>query len=586
MRLDEIDKMERKIEQQRNKKRKKKKSTFKSLFSIILILLLCTGVYKLVDKYMPNFKEISIRKIFPQWDNDHTVIVLKDTAIKADKPAVNQKGEIYLPVQFIKDYIDKYIFWEESSSKLTITTENKVIRMKTDDLTAYVNDEPFKLALPIEIINGTAYMPKTLLESLYDISVTYNETTDIAIVDYTDQVKKTGKIISKKAIIRSESNIKAYIVQKLVLGDECVVYDSKDGWTKVRTKEGILGYTETENIGNIVELKAKEKEVITKGEVWKPKNGKINMAWDQVFKVTNNTDSNRIKTQKGLDILSPTWFSISDGTGLIKNIADKRYVEWAHSQGYQVWALLSNSFDAKITHDALSKTDTRAYVIKQILALASLYDLDGINIDFESVAKEDGDYYLQFIRELTPYLKKQGVIVSVDVYVPAAWTQHYQRDEVAKIVDYIMIMAYDEHWSTSPESGSVASIGWVKRGIQNSLAQIPSEKLIMGIPYYTRLWAETPADGGVKVSSQAYGMDNARKLLKDHNVEPVWDQEAGQYYGQYVENGVTYKIWLEDEASIKEKVKLVKEYNLAGIAGWKRGMENNGTWDTLYENLK
>lgn len=582
MRLDEIDK----LEKRRNKRYKNKRNFLTKAVTLILFIALLFGIYQLSYDYIPSFKEVSIREIFPQWNNDTTVIVLKDVPIESDKPAINQNNEIYLPVEFVKDYIDKYIFWDKAVSKLTITTENKVMRMKTEDLTAYINDEAFKLALPIEVINDTAYMPKTLLESLYDITITYSDSTDIAIVDYTDEIKKTAKVVSKKVNIRSEATVKAYIVGKLVLDDEVVVYDSDEQWTKIRTKEGIVGYIESKNIGGIVEVQAKPKEVVPKSEGWKPENGKINMVWDQVFKVTSNTDAYRIKNQKGLDVLSPTWFSISDETGLIKNIADKRYVDWAHSQGYQVWALLSNSFDAKITHATLSNTDTREYIIKQILALASLYNLDGINIDFESVAKEDGDYYLQFIREITPYLKKQGIIVSVDVYVPAAWTQHYQRDEVAKIVDYMVIMAYDEHWSTSPKSGSVASIGWVRRGIENSLQQIPAEKLIMGIPYYTRLWAETPIDGGVKVSSKAYGMESARKLLKEHNVEPVWNEEAAQYYGQYQQDGVTYKIWLEDEASIAEKIKLVEEHNLAGIAGWKRGMEKDAIWDVLYENLK
>lgn len=569
-------------------KKQKKSKPFKIIIIILLFIIIGLISWKVIDKYIPNFKQISLRTAFPEWSEDGLAIILSDVPIRMEKPAIEQDGEIYLPVEFIKQYIDEYIFWEEPSQNLTITTEKKVIRMKTDDLTAYVNDEVLKLNIPIEMINDTAYMPKVLLESLYDISIIYSPDTDIVMVDYTDKVKSTGTIIDDKVSVRDKPNIKNGIITKLNSNDEVIVYSEEqiDNWTKIRTNTGIVGYISSKKIGNIVEIQPEPKEIEPPSETWQPTNGKINMAWDQVFNVEASVNDNRIKAQKGLDVLSPTWFSIADEKGTIKNIANKKYVDWAHKEGYKVWPLIDNQFSGKLTHKVLSDPDARKNIIKQLLALIATYDLDGINVDFENVNKEDGDYYLQFIRELTPFLKAQGAVVSVDVYVPAPWTQHYQRDELAKIVDYVVIMAYDEHWSTSENSGSVASIGWVEKSVKESLEQIPKEKLIMGIPYFTRLWIETPTDGKVTVKSEAYGMNGGKKVLEDNKVEPVWDGETGQYYGEYQKDNITYKIWLEDERSIEEKLKLVEKYDLAGISGWKRGLEKDSIWDVLYENLK
>ncbi len=577
-----------------------KKSKWWIIFIIILILIGLGFIgLKLVDKYMPNFNHINIRNLLPEWGESESEIILEDTPIKTKNPPMffNFYGDVYLPVDFVKEYIDKYIFWEESSKKLTITTENKVIKMKTDELTAYVNDKVLNLDFPIEMINNTAYLPKILLESLYDIKITCNYALDynLVIVDYTNRPKSLATIISKKSNVRYQPNIKSPIVYDLFLDDSVYLYSESDdnGWIKIRTMDGIVGYILTKDIGEVTEVPPKEKEIITQRELWKPENGKVNLVWDYVTTIASSSQSSKLKPHKGLDVLSPTWFEFADVDGNIKNTANKVYIDFAHSQGYQVWALFGNkldgAFNSKITHEILTNTDARENMIKQLLALTSMYDLDGINIDFEEVLVEDGDYFLQFIRELTPFLKEQGVIISVDVYVPRNHTKHYQRNELAKIVDYIAVMAYDEHWSTSKISGSVASIGWVEDAIIASLEQeqIPPEKLLLGLPYYTRLWQETPNDkGGVNVKSSAHGIEAGKKILKDKNIEPIWDEQTGQYYGEYQQGEVTYKIWLEEERSLQEKLNLVEKYNLAGIAGWQRVFTNDSIWELLYENLK
>ncbi|WP_058486042.1 glycosyl hydrolase family 18 protein [Defluviitalea phaphyphila] len=562
---------------------RKRKIRFISLFFILGIIILIF----MIKKYMPNFRVVSVQEVFNNFGGEKTGLILgKDIIVMENEPKIIDE-EIFLPFDFVKEYVDPYIFWDEEVEKLTITTKNKVIRMKTDELTYYVNQQPLTLQLPLRKFGDVPYISFSFLKDLFNIEANYNEENNIVIMDYTTDVKKIGEIITKKAPIRYEGNIKSPILKKLILEDKVRIFEENEDWYYVRTEDGIIGYIAKKHIGNIETIQGEELEVEDISPSWKPVEGKINLVWDQVFKPEDSEASYKFNEIKGLDVLSPSWFSIENENGDLKNIASKKYVDWAHSKGYQVWAMITNPFtDSDLTHKVLSNTDKRENIIKQLLAFASLYDLDGINIDFESLRTETGEYYVQFIRELTPLLKEQGLVVSVDMYVPSGWTRHYNRAEVGKVVDYIIVMAYDEHWSTSPESGSVASIGWVEEGIKNTLEEVPKEKVILGLPYYTRLWKEEIIDGEIQVSSRAYGMARGENILKENNVEPVWLEDIGQYYGEYKEGDITYKIWLEEERSIEEKVKLVDKYDLAGVAGWKRGLEKEEIWDVLYEYLK
>jgi len=562
-------------------KRKKKK------FGIIFFIIIIATSFALVKKYMPNFNLIPAYEAFSELSEEKVGMVLGKDIIAMEYSPQIVEGEIFLPFDFVKDYIDPYLFWDEGTQKLTITTQNKVIRMKTDDLTYYINQEPLKLQVPLRKFEEVPYIPFSFLEEWFDIEAVYHKESNIVVMDYTIEAKKIAEVIKKNASIRYEDNIKSPILEKLSLDEKLVLFDESGDWFYVRTERGIVGYISKKHIGNIKEVEGKAVVEEESFPTWEPVQGKINLVWDQVFKVESSEVPSKFEPIYGLDVLSPSWFEIEDEEGNLRNIASRRYVDWAHSQGYQVWAMITNPFsDPDLTHKVLSNTDSRENIIKQLLAFSSIYNLDGINIDFESLKKETGEYYVQFIRELTPLLKEQGLVVSVDMYVPSGWTRHYNRSEVGKVVDYIMIMGYDEHWSTSPKSGSVASIGWVEEGIKNTLKEVPNEKVILGIPYYTRLWAEEEVDGEIKVSSKAYGMSRGEKFLKDAGVEAKWLEDVGQYYGEYSRGNIVYKIWLEEEKSIEEKVKLVKKYDLAGVAGWKRGLEKKEVWDVLYKYLK
>ena len=367
----------------------------------------------------------------------------------------------------------------------------------------------------------------------------------------------------------------------------------ENGYLKISTKDGYIGYINKKSIKEKVlnednsynEEKKPELES-EPTEVWKP-DGKINLVFEQMTNVEAIRASLKKTYPKGIDVLVPTFFSFLNENGDIRNLADKTYVENAHSNGFQVWGLLTDNFDKKISHSVLSSTETREYVIKQLLAFVSIYNLDGINIDFESVPTNDGEYFIQFLREFAPLLKKQGAILSVDLFVPKPWTAHYMREEVGKIADYAIVMGYDEHYAGSKNAGSVASISWSKEGITSTLKEnIPKEKLILAVPFYTRIWTEENIDGKIKLSSKAYGMNKAYEFITEKGGQFTWLENMGQYYAEVKEGNKTYKVWLEDERSLEKRLDLILQYDIAGCAAWKLWLEKEEVWNILNEKLK
>ena len=316
--------------------------------------------------------------------------------------------------------------------------------------------------------------------------------------------------------------------------------------------------------------------------------GKINLAWDHVSSDSRNLAIER--SINGLDVISPTWFAVVNEEGFVLNKADSKYVADAHSKNYKVWALLSNSFDRELTKKILASDQAQENVIKQMVTYVSVYDLDGINVDFENVYDSDKDRFTAFIRKLGAALKEQQVVLSVDVTTPSKasfWSLCYDRKELARVADYIMVMTYDEHWRLSPISGSVASIGWVEKGLKATLAEVPGKKLLLGIPLYTREWEETTNDKGeVSVQSRALSMTQADKQIADNQASVIWLEDKGQYYAEYTKDNKRYRIWLEDATSIKLKAGLVHKYGLAGTALWRKGFEKEEIWDVLRETVK
>lgn len=570
----------------------------RKIISIAILIIFLIGVIGGIAYAIYYFNTIPNNSVVAAFETDGLNLVVEGEIVLSKNSPKIVDEEILLPIEVIKKYFDPNIYWDDNLKKVTITTENKLIRMKTNELEAMVNNKPVNLNMPAIEENGEVFIPIEFLSDLYNIDINYLKDQNVIIIDYRNRMIQIAEPISEEAVIRKGRSIKYPIIKRFEFKDSennkeniLRVYEEYDKWYKVRTSNGAIGYIEKKYVKvkwltvNLIPPEEERRE-----ETWKPENGKINLVWEMMY--GRRPDLDKIGKIEGLDVTSPTWFQLKDDTGELINRADATYVEWAHKNGYKVWALFSNDFqDIKATSRFLNNTDARDNVIRQILIYSSLYKLDGINIDFENVYKEDKDALTQFVRELTPLLKEQGLVVSVDVTIPDGsdtWSKCYDRKALGEVVDYVMLMTYDQHWATSPVSGSVAQITWVEKNIAKVLNMVPKEKLILGLPFYTRLWEEEKTKyGNIKVTNpKVLSMESAKKMVDENNAKVKWDEESGQFYAEFKENGKNYKIWMEDENSINLKSSLVHKYKLAGTAAWRRSDESPEVWEVLNSNLK
>ena len=309
----------------------------------------------------------------------------------------------------------------------------------------------------------------------------------------------------------------------------------------------------------------------------------VNLSWHQVTSAeANSYFADAVANVSGVNVISPTWFYLTDTAGNIADISSADYVQQAHDRGMKVWGLIDNFTADVSTTDTLSQLSSRQNIISQLMAAAERVKLDGINIDFETLSEDAGPHFLQFLREISIECHKRNLVLSVDNPVPEDFTSHYDRGEQGEVVDYVIIMGYDEHYVGSEEAGSVASLPWVEKGVADTLTEVPAERTILAIPFYTRLWKTT----GGALTSEAIGMDQAQNVLAENQAEPIWDGSVGQNKASFEKEGSSYDIWLEDAQSIAEKVKLIPKYKLAGVAQWKLGFENSSIWQVISDNLQ
>ena len=549
--------------------------------AVATVLLLALLAYLL----LPN------NKVIVAYPGKVTTLVIEGDIVDSADPPVyeSNQNQILLPMDIVKEHFDETVFWDDKVKKLIITTKDKVIKMNTDDLTAYVNDKPIKLSVSAKVIMDKVYMPIDFLKDVYKIDVNFNKENNIIIIDYRSSIKKIANVIGKEAVVREGMSIRNPIVKKVKKGESLWCFDEFEKWYKVRTEDGIVGYIQKKYI-KITSLTSSIYDEESRMPATDILKGKLNLVWDQIGVKT--PDMTGVHKVEGLDVISPTWFRLTGDDRLIESSADLKYVEWAKKNGYRVWALFSNDFkDRTMTSKILNNSLLREEVIRRILVYAKLFKLDGINVDFENMEQEDRDMFSQFMRELAPLLRQQGLVVSVDVGVPGGSSYYslcYDRKALARAVDYIMVMTYDQHWSTSPESGSVAQYSWVEKKIKQTLEEVPASKLLIGLPFYIREWKEqTGKDGKIKVTQNAVlSMKKAKERIKANNAILQWNQESGQTYAEYKKGGAIYKIWLEDEKSINLKSSLVHKYELAGAASWRRGFETKEVWEVLNNNLK
>lgn len=499
--------------------------------------------------------------------------------------AIVDGDSVYVPLEFMKEFIDNSVTFDEKSNSIIVTTKDKVVQMPTESLTYYVNETPVELHFsPLIDEAGELFVALDPIIDFYAIQyVVLADSNSVWIQEDGDEFAH-GKVINEKVHeellrLRKDTSIRSPYTAQVNPNESIFIESEKEDFYFVRKEDGTAGYLNKK----YVTVGETEKIVVQReqNEVSLPKmEGPIQLTWEAVYTLNPNTEM--IPKMPGVNIVSPTWFEIGDNTGEIHNLASLEYVHWAKKQGYQIWGLFSNAFDPELTYLTFKDFETRQKMIRQLLHYSQMYKLDGINLDIENVNPEHGPLVTQFVREATPYFHEAGLVVSMDITFIAGgnWSAFYERDKLASIVDYLIVMAYDEHWGSSQVAGSVSSFPWVESNLQNLLEIIPNEKLVLGVPLYTRLWAEN--DSG-EVSSKALSMQEVKKWLTDNGLTPAYDEESGQNYAElYVEDEqTTYKVWLEDELSLRKRAELAQNYQLAGIASWSRYFADETAWTAL-----
>lgn len=552
----------------------------KSLMVLFLLgLLVFAGVksIKLIQKNIPNKDRVDISSIIKA-KGDFISIIYENVLLEDEGLIV--ENNIYVPVEFAKTYIDDKIFFDYNELLLSVTTPSQLIRNQVNTKAYGVNGEMTDFSEIITVVNEdeTVFVSMNFLQQYFNFQhASYLSPNRVLI----RELGKTDEqvLVQKYTQLRVAPDIKSEIV--IDVDENQTLYyleDTNVGWTFVMSLDGYHGYIKSKYIGN--RTVKNRQEIMYEYEYTSiAMEAPVSLVWHQVTNMTaNNYINDLISKTKGVNVVSPTWFTLQNAEGDIKTIASKTYVSSMKQKGIQVWGLVTNQFDRNLTRELLHYSSRRDAFVKNLVALALEYDLDGINIDFESFNNTEGEAFTQLIRELSIQCRKYDLVLSVDIYVPSAWNLFIDRTAIAEVADYIVVMGYDEHWGGGPESGSVSSLSFFEKGLLDTLELAPANKVIMGLPFYTRLWEES--DGQI-VSYNAYGMDKAKSIVEEQGIEPKWDITTGQHYAEYMVADSVFKIWLEDSNSIEGRMKVIKEANIAGFAAWKLGLESAEVWNVI-----
>lgn len=552
-------------------KEQKKKRIIKIFISIIVIILIGIIAYN-----------INNHIILDKNKNINLVINNKNVTSNLKKEIIIENDNIYLSKQDLGNFFDKYIYEDTENDNIVTTYNNKIASISLEENKININGSNKSTYAHAENRDGIIYIPITELEDVYGIEIKYIENSKVLTIDSTSKEQKKA-IITKDVAVKSSTKFVAKTIDRIKKGSYVIVVSEDKGYTKIRTENGKVGFVKSNKITNIVVVREEMQEK-------KQIEEKVNLVWDYYSEVASAPDRTGV-TMDGVNVVSPAFFHLNSKGELTENIgqAGKDYIEWAHSNGYKVWPMVQNAGNGMInvTSDIMNDYNKRQELINEIVYYCVKYRLDGINIDFENMKQEDKDMYSRFIIELTPRLKDMGMVVSVDVTAPdgsETWSMCFDRNVIGDVADYIVFMAYDQYGTSSNKSGTTAGYDWVNVSLNKFLKteEIKSDKIILAIPLYTRLWTEDSS--GKVVKQTTVSLKNIDKTIPD-GVEKQWDDNLKQYYVEYQDGQYTKKMWIEDEKSLKEKISLIKNNNLAGVASWEKGMETDNFWTFLKESL-
>lgn len=494
---------------------------------------------------------------------------------------IDENGNVYLSMDDIENFFDKYIYIDEKYNMIVTTSDTKQATIGIDKKELSINGSKLDLSAPVIQRNGEYYLPISELTKVYNIDVNYHKDSDILTIDSLDRSYIT-MTSSKNMSVKYKAKGFSRTVDKVKKGESVVLVSKlENGWAKIRTQKGILGYVKQDSLTNEISIRQDMPEQ-------KQIEGKVSLVWDYFSEYV--TAPTRSGTMEGVNVVSPSFFTLKkNGNGAIdSNVGQKgeEYITWAHDNGYKVWAMVSNNSLKETTSTIMKDYYLREKLIENIIEVAVKNKLDGINIDFENMYAEDKDLFSKFIIELAPRLKEVGMVLSVDVTAPDGsdtWSLCFDRNVIGDVADYIVFMAYDQHGTSSVEAGTVAGYNWVEANIKKFLGQedVEAEKIILGMPFYTRTWWY--ANGDLKTTS--VDMKDVDRILPE-DAQKAWDDALKQNYVKYTKNGIEYEMWIEDVESIKAKLSLIEKYKLAGASYWEYGREDEAVWPVIAEALE
>ena len=583
-------------ERARMRRRRKRQRMIRFVLLIILIIAAIAGII-LWKRYSPSKEQYDMKKYYGIEKDGQVGITVDNKVVEAEGKLAG--GKVYVAYNIVRDYINSRFYWDPNENVLLYMLPEDMISVdvgsKDYSISKKKKSEDYVI---LKTEGNTAYIALDFVQQYTNIDYEVSNNPDHVMIR-TKWGKTDVATVKKNTQVRYQGGVKSPVLAELKKKDEVTVVESEQNWKKVRTADGVIGYVKNKALKN-----EERKNITRKFEEQDysniSKDYTINMTWHNVTNQdANNAVAQRIAQTKGLTTLAPTWIHVADTNGNISSIASADYVSYAHKQNVEVWMTVRD-FDGGISsekesYELLSYTSRRETLITQLIAEALRVGVDGINVDFEKISDKCGEHYIEFIRELSVKCRQNGLVLSVDNYVPKSFNTQYDRKEQGIVADYVVIMGYDEYYAGSPEAGPVSSYNYVKEGITETLKEVPAEKVISGIPFFTRLWKETPkteeelkSDKGTDaeqysatVESDAYGMDNAQAVVKQAGVDTTWDKKAGQNYATWEADGSKYEIWLEDSKSIEAKLKLMKKYKLAGTAEWSLGQESSDIWNLI-----
>ena len=544
-----------------------------TVLTVILTIVLAAGAaagFILYRKYKPSKEQVDQSEWYQASGNESAVFLNSEREEGVKGRYID--GQVYLPVDWVDEAVNERFYWDEENSQLIYTLPDQIV---------YANEETMgSSGKPLLVQqDGTVWLLSSLVSAYTNVRIETFDTDGVhrIFVDTTWEPQQLAKV-KKNTALRIRGGVKSALITEVPSGAEVTVLKQLENWSRVRTEDGQVGYLPNRRL--------KETEAKTLVSTFQePEYTSISMdepvvlVWHQVTNLSaNQAMQTLISATKGVNVIAPTWFMLTDNSGNYESLADKNYVDQAHAMGMQVWAVLDNfnKGDNVQSEVLFASTAARKKLIASLMKDAQTYGFDGINLDVEGIKASVGPHYVQFIRELSVDCRKAGLVLSIDSYVPASYSAFYNWAEQGRVADYVVMMGYDEHFAGG-EAGSVASIGYERQGITDLLKQVPKEKLISAIPFYTRIWKED-ASG---TSSQSVGISSAKEWVETNQVELYWQEDLGQYYGELEKDGVNYEIWMEEERSLELKMQLIRDNGLAGVACWRLGLEPADVWDVV-----